>query len=121
MTIVTGLIAARMEELVDEVQNSTFVRYTASHNLVLSDKNKVIEMNSASSNDVTIPDEFYVEFDIGTRIYVVQRGAGLTSIAAGGGVTLRSLGGNLDSAGQYSRILLEKVGSNEWYISGDLA
>lgn len=95
-------------------------RQTDDYTLALSDVNKCVEMNKATGNTLTIPDNATVPFPIGTVIYVSQYGAGTTAIAAAVGVDARSLGGNLNSAGQYSSIKLHKIGTDEWYVSGDL-
>lgn len=96
-------------------------RQTGDYTLAISDINKCVEMNKATGNTLTVPTDASVPFPIGTVIFVTQYGAGTTSIAASGGVDLRSLGGNLNSSGQYSSIKLHKIDTNEWYVSGDLS
>lgn len=90
-------------------------RQTASYTGVLSDAGKVIEMNVASANVFTIPTNASVPYPIGTRIDLVQYGAGQTSVSAPG-VTLRSSSGSLATSGQYSVISLYKIGTDEWYV-----
>lgn len=97
-----------------------FNRQTASYTLVLADRNKCVEINAAGANDWIIPTNAAVAFPIGTVVNGAQYGAGLTTISAPG-VTLRSRGGLLISGGQYARWKAEKVATDEWYISGDLA
>lgn len=89
---------------------------TASYELILSDAGKLIEMNVGSANDVTIPLNSSQAFPINTYITVSQYGAGLTSIVATGGVTVRSSSGVLTSPGQYSPMVLKKIGTDEWYL-----
>lgn len=89
---------------------------TGSYTLVLSDKSKEIRMNVAGSNDLTIPLNSSVAFPIGTIINISQYGAGTTTVVATGGVTIRSSAGNLLSPGQYSPMLLRKIGTDEWYL-----
>jgi hypothetical protein len=98
----------------------TFNRQSASYTLVLIDRTRLVEMNNASANNLTIPLNSTVAFPIGSIIQCAQYGAGLTTIVPTGGVTLRSRGGRLKSAGQYARWTLEKVGTDEWYVSGDV-
>ena len=97
-----------------------FNRQTANYTLTLADVNQVVEMNVAASNTLTVPPESSVAFPIGTTIGGAQYGAGQTTLVAGSGVTLRSRGGALKSAGQYARWQVEKVAADEWYVSGDL-
>jgi len=87
-----------------------------SYTLVLADAGKIIEMNNASPNTLTIPPNSSVAFPLDTRIDVVQMGAGLTSISPGAGVTVNGLG--TDLAGQYAVLSLWKRGTNEWLLFG---
>jgi hypothetical protein len=81
----------------------------------------VIEMNVGSANNLTVPLNSTVAFPIGSQITVSQYGAGQTTIVATGGVTLRSAGSFLKLAAQYSMCTLMKVGTDEWYVVGQLA
>lgn len=89
-----------------------------SYTLVLADKGKVVEMNNASPNTLTVPTNASVAFPLRTLITVIQYGAGQTTIAAAGGVTLRSLGGALKTSGQYAAVSLYKRGTDEWVVFG---
>lgn len=93
---------------------------TASHTLGLSDANKIVPMNVAGANNFTVPLNSAVAFPVGTQIAGVQLGAGTTTIAPTGGVTIRSRGGRLASAGQYANWALVKIATDEWLIAGDL-
>jgi hypothetical protein len=95
-------------------------RQTASYTLVLSDADKLVEMNVGSANDLTIPLNSSVAFPTGTQILLAQYGAGQTTIAATSGVTVRSNGGKLKLNVQYSGATLIKIGTDEWYLFGDI-
>jgi hypothetical protein len=95
-------------------------RQTASYSLVLADRGKLVEMNSASANTLTIPLNSSIAFPIGTKIDVTQYGAGATTITATGGVTIRSFTSFLKIAGQYAACTLVKIGTDEWYCYGNL-
>lgn len=92
---------------------------TASYTLVLGDASKQVEMNSASSNTLTIPTDAAVNFPVGTSIVVVQTGAGQTTIAGASGVTVNSTPG-LKLRTQWSVATLIKRGTNLWLVSGDV-
>jgi hypothetical protein len=94
---------------------------TDSYTLVLSDAGKMITMNKASANNLTIPPNGDVAFPLNTRIDVIQYGAGQTSFVAGSGVTIRSSGSKIKLTGQYSGGSLWKKGTNEWILIGDLS
>jgi hypothetical protein len=97
-----------------------FNRQTASYTLVLTDQNKIVETNVATANNLTVPLNSSVAFPIGTEIAVLQYGAGQTTIVATSGVTLRAKSGALKISGQYAGCTLVKVGTDEWYVIGDL-
>jgi hypothetical protein len=94
-------------------------RQTASYTLVLSDADKLVEMNVGSANNLTVPLNSSVAFSTGTQILLAQYGAGQTTIVATSGVTVRSNGGKLKLNVQYSGATLIKIGTDEWYLFGD--
>jgi hypothetical protein len=99
------------------VTNTQVSNYTLS----LSDAGKIIEMNSSSPNNVTVPLNSVAAFPIGSVIDILQYGTGQTSIVAESGVTLRSLDGLLSLATQYAAASLYKRGTNEWVVIGNLS
>ena len=96
-------------------------RQSASYTLVLSDADKLVEMNVGSANNLTIPLNSSVAFATGTQILLAQYGAGQTTIVATSGVTIRSNGAKLKLNVQYSGATLIKIDTNEWYLFGDIA
>lgn len=102
-------------------QTVTTNRQTSSYTLVINDNGKLIEMNVATANNLTIPLDSSVSFPIGTQIEVSQYGAGQTTIVATSGVTIRSASGNLKITSQYIAVSLIKIGTNEWYCFGNLS
>ena len=98
-------------------KNITLDRKTASYTLVANDNGKMIEMNVASANTLTINASL---FSAGNQILISQYGAGQTTITAGAGVTLRSSGGKLKTFAQYSLVTIIAISSTEFYIAGDL-
>jgi hypothetical protein len=94
---------------------------TDSYTLVLTDAGKMIIMNKATANNLTVPANADVAFPLNTRIDVIQYGAGQTTFVAAGGVTIRSSGSKLKITGQYSGASLWKKGTNEWVLVGDIA
>jgi hypothetical protein len=98
-------------------KNVTLDRKTASYTLIAGDNNKLIEMNVASANNVTIDNSI---FSAGNQILVSQYGAGQVTFVAGEGVTLRSASGKLKLTGQYSMATIIAISASEFYIAGDL-
>lgn len=95
-------------------------RQTASYTLALTDNGKLVETNVATANNVTIPLNSSVAFPIGAKIDVVQYGAGQTTFVATSGVTIRSANNWLKINAQYGAATLTKIGTDEWYLWGNL-
>jgi hypothetical protein len=93
---------------------------TDSYTLVLTDAGKIIVMNRATANTLTVPPNSSVAFGTNTRIDLLQYGAGQTTVAAGAGVTIYSSGSKLKLTGQYSGASLWKQGTNTWVLIGDI-
>lgn len=97
----------------------SFNEETASYTLVLSDANKIVEMNVASANNLTVPLNSSQAFDVGTEINILQTGAGQTTIVATGGVTINATPG-LKLRTQWSSATLIKRATDTWVAIGDL-
>lgn len=100
---------------------ATANRQTGNYTLVLTDLNKVVEMNVAGANTLTVPPNSSVAFPVGTVVEGVQWGAGQTTITPGAGVTIRASGGKLKTTAQYSAFSLRKVATDEWHAAGELS
>jgi hypothetical protein len=108
LTVSTGKLVARAP-----VNLQTGTAYTA----VAADAFKVIERSNAAANTLTIPANVFAIDDI---VNGSQVGAGLTTIVAGAGMTLRSRGGALISAGQWAEWSIRFRSATEAVVSGDL-
>lgn len=93
------------------------IQTVAAYTLVLADASKVVEMDNAAANTVTVPTNATVAFPVGTLIEVFQMGAGSTSIAAATGVVVHNAGA---LRAQYSSASLRKRAIDEWVASGDI-
>lgn len=89
------------------------------YTLALGDAGRMVTLNNAAAIALTIPTAAAVAFPVGTRIDILQLGAG--QVTVGGSVTIRSSGGKLKLAGQYSGATLWKRATNEWALIGDIA
>lgn len=112
------LVAHKNDGTLKDVEQNT---PPGSYTLALADSGKVVEMNAASANNLTVPPNGSVAFPIGTIIEVLQLGIGQTTIVAGSGVTIRSSGSKMKLTGQYSSASLRKRATNEWVLNGDTA
>jgi hypothetical protein len=101
-------------------QTVTTTRQNASYTIALTDRGKLIEMNSSSANNLTVPLNSSVAFPIGTNIDIMQYGSGQTTVVATSGVTIASAGGALKLSAQYSGASLVKANTDVWYLFGDI-
>ena len=109
----------------DEIKNAiTEVSHNAqtgtAYTLVIGDRDKLVEMDNASANTLTIPPNSSVAFPIGTQILIVQKGAGQTTISGDTGVTVYSEDSKIKTVGQYALATLIKCASDTWYLGGNL-
>lgn len=100
--------------------NYTINAQTESYTLVLSDAAKMVEMNVASANTLTIPLNSSVAFPTGTTILVTQTGAGQTTLTPTVGVTLNGTPG-LKLRTRWSSAIIIKRSADEWLALGDLS
>jgi hypothetical protein len=99
------------------INSQTGTTYT----LVLADAGKTIDLNNASAITLTVPPNSSVAYPVGTRIDLVQSGAGQVTVAAGAGVTINSKGAALKLTGQWSGATLIQRSANTWVLVGDIA
>lgn len=93
------------------------------YTVVASDDGKIIEMNNASANTITVPN--LSTLPVGTQINILQTGAGQTTIAAGTNVVINATPGLKLRAQWSSGTLIKRVSavapSNDiWVLIGDL-
>lgn len=100
---------------------NTNAQVGTTYTLALTDDGKVVEMNNASANTLTVPPNSSVAFPVGAQILVLQTGAGQTTLAAGAGVTVNSKDGNLKLSAQWCAATLIKRATDVWVVVGDLS
>ena len=106
-----------------ELKNRTINTQTDAYTFVLTDANKLVELNNASTKTFSLPLSGTADFPIGTEIKLAQIGAGqlrITALAGTGAQTLRSSGGKTKISAQYGVATLIKRSTDEWYLFGDL-
>lgn len=108
-------LAVTSDKLADLVINAQ----TASYTLVLTDKNKLVEISNAAANTLTVPANASVAFPTGSQVHFVQTGAGQTTLTPDAGVTINGTPG-LKLRTQWSSATLIKRATNTWVAFGDL-
>jgi hypothetical protein len=93
---------------------------TSAYTTVLADRDKLVEVSSASGVTVTIPTNASVAYPVGTSIDILQTGAGQVTIAGAGGVTVNATPG-LKLRTQWSSATLFKRATDTWVVFGDLS
>jgi hypothetical protein len=96
-------------------------QHVGNYTLAKTDSGSVVEFLGATAQSLTILANVTVPFPVGCVIEVFQYGAGQVTIVGASGVTLRSDGGHVSTAAQYSTISLRQRDIDEWVLSGDLA
>lgn len=97
---------------------STNAQTASVYTLTLSDAGKILEMNNAAANVVFIPLNASVAFPIGTKIDIIQTGAGATSASTVSGVTLNSDTNKRTINTQWSAASLVKRATDTWIMIG---
>jgi hypothetical protein len=93
---------------------------TSAYTLALVDDGKLIQMNSASANVLSVPLNSSVQFPIGTQIILVQTGTGQTSIAGEDPSVVINATPGLKLRARYSAATLIKTDTNKWLVIGDM-
>lgn len=101
---------------VEAVSQAPSVTIGGGGTLLLTHQNRTVRVTSAGN--ITVPPNSSAAFPIGARLNIGNWSAGVVTIVAGGGVTLRSAGGALKLDEQYKGATLEKIATDEWWIVG---
>ena len=114
---VTTSLAAKTPELYTFTPDAT-----ATRTLALGDKFASIKFTGATATTITVPTNNSVAFPIGTYVEFYQFGAGQLTVAAATPATtsIRSTDSQKKSRTQYSSMVLIKVDTDEWLLTGDL-
>lgn len=88
------------------------------YTLVLTDDHKVVTMDNASANTLTIPTNASVAFPTGSKVDVIMMGAGVTTITGDTGVTVNDVSAGSGDLAQYGAASLVKLATDEWVAIG---
>jgi hypothetical protein len=91
------------------------------YTLALTDVARLVTMENAASNTLTIPANATVAFPVGSALTGAQIGAGVTRIQGAAGVTLNGVvagGGNISA--QWSSVMFVKIATNTWIAIGSI-
>jgi hypothetical protein len=87
---------------------------------IITDANSMITMDNAGANTITIPANASVAYPIGTQLYFMQLGVGITTIT----ITTDTLNGSIAPPftirEQFVPVTVLKTDTAEWTIYGNL-
>ena len=89
------------------------------YTLVLGDAGDVVELGNSSAITLTIPTNAVAAFPVGTKITILQTGAGQVTVSGPSGGTLNATPGTKLRA-QWSSATLLKRATDTWVLMGDL-
>ena len=99
-----------------QISSGAINAQTASYSLVAGDNGKIVTMNVASANNLTVP----ASLAVGFNCTVIQLGAGQTTILASG-TTLNSYQSYLKISGQHGSASIVGYTSNVYNVAGNLS
>lgn len=100
---------------------STAVVDSGAADVVLAVGNALVLRSRATAQTVTLPQDSVAAIPVGTKVDIVQTGAGALTIQAGAGATMQE--NALYTAvvqGQHGRVTAIKIAANTWNVSGGL-
>jgi len=109
-----SLNVAQRVDSVSYAGNGINAQTGTTYTLVLTDAGKNVTTSNASAVTVTIPTNASVAFPTGTVISITNLGAGVTTVAASGGVTLS---GTTLTIAQYNRSSIMKTATDTWVLT----
>lgn len=113
--------ASNIPNLTSSKIPTTSINYESdSYTLALSDAGKTIQMDKGTAQTITVPINASVSFSTGTRIDIIQTGAGTLSIFPSAGVTINSESGKLKIMDRYAGATLIKYDTDTWLLAGGL-
>lgn len=114
-TSLTDGLAAKVDKATVPVLK-TETAYTINNQ---TDRYNRIEFSASDPITVTIPLNLNDPWPIGSSCEIMQAGTGKITVVGQSGVTLNAPDSQFKTRVQWSTLILEKRGENEWLVSGD--
>lgn len=80
----------------------------------------VLEVDSTSPVNITIPSDSMINHPVGTHLEIFQLGTGAVNVVPSSGVNILSISGTTQLIAQYATAGLRKRAANEWVLGGEL-
>jgi hypothetical protein len=91
------------------------------YNVGTADVGKLVTLNNASAQTITIPANASVAFAIGDQINFLNLSTGTATFVAGGTAVIRSAGGKLKLSTQYAVCTVLKWDTDAWIMVGNVS
>jgi hypothetical protein len=91
------------------------------YNVGTADVGKLVTLNNASAQTITIPANASVAFAIGDQINFLNLSTGTATFVAGGTAVIRSAGGKLKLTTQYAVCTVLKWDTDAWVMVGNVS
>jgi hypothetical protein len=114
-TSITTALAGKVDSYTPIVQKTGSYTLTS-----LTERDDLIEVNSASAAVISIPEDATVNYPIGTSLDILQTGSGEVSIAGVSGTVTVNATPGLKLRTQWSSATIFKRAANTWVVYGDL-
>jgi hypothetical protein len=114
-TSLTDGLAAKVDKATIPTLKSD-TAYTISNQ---TDRYNRIEFDASTAITVTIPTNINDPWPVGSSCEIMQAGSGKITVVGQSGVTLRAPDNQFKTRVQWSTLILEKRGTNDWLVSGD--
>jgi len=114
-TQVTDGLAAKVDKATIPTLKSD-TEYTINNQ---TDRYNRIEFDASTAITVTIPTNINDPWPVGSSCEIMQAGTGKITVVGQSGVTLRAPDNQFKTRVQWSTLILEKRGTNDWLVSGD--
>jgi len=114
-TTITTALAGKVDSYTPIVQKTGSYTLTS-----LTERDDLIEVNSASAAVISIPEDATVDYPIGTSLDILQTGSGEVSIAGVSGTVTVNATPGLKLRTQWSSATIFKRAANTWVVYGDL-
>ena len=114
-TSLTAGLAAKVDKAtIPSIKSDT--AYTISNQ---TDRYNRLEFDASTAITVTIPTNINDPWPVGSSCEIMQAGSGKITVVGQSGVTLRAPDNQFKTRVQWSTLILEKRGTNDWLVSGD--
>ena len=118
----SSVVGTTIKDALETLKNSIVpinAQTGTTYQLAITDAGKLVTLTNALAIAVTIPTFAVVPFLVGTRIDLLQGGAGKVTFS-GIGVTIKSKSSNKSIGAQNVAVSLIKESTDTWYLIGDL-